>query len=440
MGFSPQATDRGGNGPRRLRRTDEMGLHGRRPVKGKALTLRAMQGIAVAALAAYALHAGTELAAVVCLAAGMFVAATGRMALVFDESMRVLARSRRDALTDALTGLGNRRKLMEDLEDELGAATAADPRLLVLLDLDGFKRYNDSFGHPAGDALLARLGRTFDAALHGHGMAYRLGGDEFCALVASPESCFEAVTAAAVAALSERGDGFTVTASHGTVTVPGEAEMPARALQLADERLYGRKSRRRRYASAEQTRDALLQALQERAPDLGGVAGLARDVGRALELLGDDLDVLVRAAELHDVGKVAVPDSILSKTGPLDDVERDFFRQHTIVGERILSAAPALLPVARLVRSTPERWDGSGYPDGLAGPQIPLGSRVIAVCEAFKALSGALPQGLEREAAIEQLREEAGARFDPAVVEVFAEIVDAAPDRAPAAAGRAGAR
>ena len=114
----------------------------------------------------------------------------------------------------------------------------------------------------------------------------------------------------------------------------------------------------------------LLRSLSERQPDLHvhlrGTAELALAVGRELGMHGEELDDVAHAAELHDVGKIAIPDAILQKSGPLDDTEWGFMRQHTIIGERILSAAPALRRVARLVRSSHERWDGMGYPDGLS--------------------------------------------------------------------------
>ena len=105
----------------------------------------------------------------------------------------------------------------------------------------------------------------------------------------------------------------------------------------------------------------------------------------------EELDEVARAAELHDVGKIAIPDAILDKPGPLDAGEWSFMRRHTLIGERILLAAPALRPVARLVRSSHERWDGGGYPDGLAGEEIPLGARVVAVCDAFDAMTTERP-------------------------------------------------
>ena len=94
-----------------------------------------------------------------------------------------------------------------------------------------------------------------------------------------------------------------------------------------------------------------------------------------------------RAAELHDIGKIAIPDSVLNKPGPLDATEWELMRSHTLIGERILGAAPALRPVAKLVRSTHERWDGGGYPDGLAGEEIPLGARIIFICDAFDVMT-----------------------------------------------------
>src|SRR5207237_3788270 len=152
---------------------------------------------------------------------------------------------------------------------------------------------------------------------------------------------------------------------------------------------------RRRCAVGQQTRDALLQVLHERQPDLHehveDVAALALSVGRRMPLLPEELDELARAAELHDVGKMAVPEEILNKPGPLDDVEFGFIRQHTIVGERILAAAPALASVAKIVRASHERWDGQGYPDGLQGEEIPLAARIVLVCDAYHAMSSSRP-------------------------------------------------
>ena len=148
-----------------------------------------------------------------------------------------------------------------------------------------------------------------------------------------------------------------------------------------------------------------------------------------MSLIAEELDEVVRAAELHDVGKMAIPDEILHKAGPLTQEEWTFVRRHTMIGERILSAAPALLPVAKIVRASHEHWDGSGYPDGIAGEEIPLGARIVAVCDAFDAMTTHRPYRDARsvEEALEELRACAGTQFDPAVVDAFCDHIASLP-------------
>jgi HD-GYP domain-containing protein (c-di-GMP phosphodiesterase class II) len=232
------------------------------------------------------------------------------------------------------------------------------------------------------------------------------------------------IVAAGLSSLAEEGEGFMVGASHGVAHVPAEAELPGDALQLADRRMYAAKGGRQS-SPARQSRDVLLSTLKERQPalytHLTDVTRLALEVGRSLGMEPERLDELGRAAELHDIGKIAIPDSILDKRGSLDEEEWDFIRRHTLIGERILMAAPALTPVARLVRSTHERWDGDGYPDGLSGQEIPLGARIVAVCDAFDAMTTERPYGgaMSEDDAIAELHRRAGTQFDPAVVEEF---------------------
>ncbi len=331
---------------------------------------------------------------------------------------------REQAVTDPLTRLGNRRKLSEDLGDRLLTATFETPLLLMLFDLDGFKSYNDTFGHVAGDALLARLGHKLAAAVSPHGSAYRLGGDEFCVLLPARRDQLRDAIAAAAGALHERGETFMVTASCGTVLLPHEARTVDYGLQLADRRMYARKLGRPSGAR-EQARDVLIHIMQAKQPDLpdhsSGVATLAIPVGRRLGMDDEQLDELARAATLHDVGKVGLPDAILSKPGRLDPEEWSFVREHTVLGERILSAAPALRPVATIVRASHERWDGKGYPDGLRAQQIPLAARIVAVCDAYEAITSdrCYRPARSKELACEELRRESGRQFDPAVVTAF---------------------
>jgi two-component system cell cycle response regulator len=354
---------------------------------------------------------------------------TIRMGVAFREGQRNMLSNQRDALTDGLTGLPNRRALVADLACATSRATTEQPWVCVLLDLDGFKAYNDAFGHPAGDDLLSRLGQRLDTVLTSKGTAYRLGGDEFCLLDVCDRDGLVGLIAAARAALSESGEAFDVTSSAGWVVIPDEAHDPSEVLQLADRRMYADKGRRSSSAG-HQSRAVLLRILREREPEiqdhLVGVAELAVAVGRELGMSGEELDEVARAAELHDVGKIAIPEEILHKPGELNPEEWAFVKRHTVIGERILSAAPALRPVARLVRSTHERYDGSGYPDGLAGDDIPLGARIVAVCDAFEAMVNDRPYrpALTPDAAVEELVHHSGDQFDPKVVEVFTRALD----------------
>jgi diguanylate cyclase (GGDEF)-like protein len=294
-----------------------------------------------------------------------FAAATvglvlARTALTFRENNELLARSRTESLTDALTGLGNRRKLVADLGALLEAPASDGSRLLVIFDLNGFKDYNDSFGHPAGDALLARLGGKLSAAVAPDGSAYRMGGDEFCVLIPASETLLDQ----AALALLEQGESFDVSSAFGGVLLPEEAQDASTALGIADERLYAHKEQQpTRRGSAH---ELLLRTLAEREPGLrehvAGVASLAVAVARRLGIAGNELDELRLAAELHDVGKLAIPDAVLQKPGALDEQEWGFIRQHTLIGQRILAPAAALANVGRIVRSTHENWDGKGYP------------------------------------------------------------------------------
>ena len=354
------------------------------------------------------------------------------LALLVSAAISFLAQHRllvATSMTDALTGIPNRRQLKLDLDQGLKDASPAEPLLLMLFDLNGFKAYNDTFGHPAGDALLIRLATALDTAMTDlGGSAYRLGGDEFCVLASVPDGQTGAVAAAASQALTEHGGGFHITASYGAILLPEESQDVTEAMQLVDQRMYAQKTSGRR-SPDRQSRDVLLRALQERNPDLAqrhaAVARLAGAIGERMNLPAEERAQLRQAAELHDVGKLAIPEEVLNKPGPLEPAEWAFVRRHTLIGERIIGAAPALAGAAKLVRSTHERLDGSGYPDGLAGDQIPLGARIIAVSDAFTAMTTPRPHAAQFTIpeAIAELRRCAGTQFDPTVVDAFSELV-----------------
>jgi len=395
-------------------------------VEGKPLlAVPAVCALASIAILVYDHFDRLSLVAVV-LSAATLLSVIVRLGTTFRENRRLYELTRHEATTDALTGLGNRRKLLADLDRRLGERRP-QPALLMIFDLDGFKGYNDTFGHPAGDALLARLGGKLARVPGADGAAYRLGGDEFCLVTPIRDGGMELVIDRALDALRERGEGFDVGSSFGAVLLPEEAVSAALALHVADERLYAQKHSRR--ATSNATMEALLEALSMREPNLplhlDSVGSLAVETGLRLGLDEAAVDELVRAAQLHDLGKLAVPDEILHKAGPLDDREWAFVRQHTLVGERILRASPDLHGVATIVRSTHERWDGAGYPDGLAGEEIPLASRIIAACDAFTAMTSPRPyrQELTEHEAVAELERHAGAQFDPQVVSMLAETV-----------------
>ena len=200
---------------------------------------------------------------------------------------------------------------MIDLGATLDARTTA---VLMLLDLDGFKAYNDTFGHPAGDALLARIAEKLGGAVASEGEVYRIGGDEFCVLAGVGPARSDAFAAATAMSLEEQGPGFKITAAYGTVALPEEAAGVADALRIVDGRMYDEKDGRRASAGR-QSRDVLLRVLYERDArlqgHLSGLVELVRAVGVGVGLSDDELADVTLAAELHEVGKLAIPDSIL---------------------------------------------------------------------------------------------------------------------------------
>jgi two-component system cell cycle response regulator len=406
---------------------------GRDRARARTRAARLIAIPAAAAMVAIGVQAAERVTSVPTIAAVLslltLVAVVVRLVLTLRESEGEVRSSERESRTDVLTGLPNRRALMLDLERAIAQPAATGTlRLLALFDLDGFKLYNDTFGHPAGDTLLVRLSERLGSFVAPRGSAYRLGGDEFCLLLQCTAAEVDPIIAGALAALSERGEGFSVTSSQGSVLLPSEAASVETAMQLADRRMYANKVSERTSAGS-QSRDVLLTALRERQPQLAeqsvDVAELTLAVAAELGMSAEQRDETYRAAQLHGTGKMAIPDAILNKPGPLEDSEWEFVRQHTLIGERIIASAAALVPVARLVRSSGERWDGSGYPDALREEQIPLGSRVIAVCEAYAAMISERPYSvaMRPSRALEELERTAGTQFDPEVVAAFQRVV-----------------
>ena len=342
------------------------------------------------------------------------------------ENEQLLAASREEAGTDALTGLSNRRALMRDLEAAVASCDQSPGWMVALFDLDGFKHYNDAFGHPAGDALLVRVSERLQAATNGHGTAYRMGGDEFCVLAKTDETDVAQLAQLAADALAEDGEGFAISSCYGVARIPLDATTAEAALQTADTRMYQGKAGRA--SAGRESTEVLLKALGERHAGLdqhvSEVATQATQTARALNLPDHEVKRIAIAAALHDVGKIAIPDSILKKPGSLNEEEWEFMRRHTVIGERIVLAAPSLAHAADLVRSSHERYDGTGYPDQRRGEDIPLGASIIAVCDAYDAMITNRPYGQSKspDDALVELRRCSGSQFDPRAVTAFCDL------------------
>ena len=335
--------------------------------------------------------------------------------------------SREEARTDSLTSLGNRRALDIQLSRSLGEATDDSEVLLAMFDLDGFKQYNDSYGHAAGDALLERLSVRLAAVLTPPASAFRMGGDEFCVLCKCSPTDAERLLTVTAAALTEDGDGWNIGCSYGAAWIPSEAATESDALRLADQRMYANKHSRA--SASRQLIDVLLQVISEQGlrtdEHVERVAHMAASVATALGQPEHEVQRIRLAATLRDVGTTAIPTEILNKPAELTPDERAFVQRHAVIGERIVLAAPALAPSAPLVRSSHEWIDGNGYPDGLHGDQIPIGARIIAVCDAFDAMTSERPyrNAVSVDAALDELQRCQGTQFDAGVVESFRECL-----------------
>jgi HD-GYP domain-containing protein (c-di-GMP phosphodiesterase class II) len=341
------------------------------------------------------------------------------------DALRIGLAAARSRDFDIETGLRTRAHLHADLERLDGI-----PARLELLALQASDGLDDDLLAGVDAGLPRRLGDALRGAAERQGArAYRLDGTLY-AFLGPVEASALTPAASAQRALTAISARLAAGAVRGEARIPDEAADGIAALAIAHERLRAR-SRWQRLSSERQVRDVLLQILSERraggsAVALPRVAAHAIGVGRRLGLALSQLDDIVRASEMQDIGMLAVPEAVLRKRGTLEPEEWAMIRRHPVVGERILAAAPALAPVARLVRSSYERFDGTGYPDGLVGEAIPLGSRVIAVCVAYDAMTSARPyrEPLPAATAFEELRRCAGHQFDPIVVAAFCAEMD----------------
>jgi diguanylate cyclase (GGDEF)-like protein/putative nucleotidyltransferase with HDIG domain len=353
---------------------------------------------------------------------------------------------------DELTGLRNHRALWRELARRSQACSPSHPLALLMMDVDGLRQVNESYGNGIGDAVVKRAASVLRSSVPFPRLAFRYGGEEFVVLL-EPQNGEATELAEEVRAeiAAQNGALPAVTVSCGVAELDEPVE-PWVALDRADAALReAKRSGRNRVAVAGRTspgervklvedleRDTARRAamalamatLEERdtgtADHSDDVLTLCEAIGRRLRFDEHSLQQLRAGAQLHDVGKVAIPAGILNKPGALNDEEWAVIREHTVIGERILRSVPEMAEVATIVRHSHEHWNGDGYPDGLAGDQIPRASRVILCADAFHAIRSDRPyrRGRSADEAILEVRACAGRQFDPAVVDAFVDVIE----------------
>ncbi len=338
--------------------------------------------------------------------------------------------------TDLLTLAAFRFQLSTEV---LRAERYGRPLAVAVIDIDGFRAFNLRYGYGAGDRLLAAVGAAIAAGSRVHDLACRVGADEFAVMFPETEhtGAYEALERILDSLEPLEAEGVRGhSASAGTAMLePGqspEALLAAAASALDQARAAGGGRAAVFATTAEQSVDAaaaahgdviaaLTSALGERDRYTGdhseSVVDLAAKIAESLALDPVQVARVRTAALLHDIGKVGVPDEILHKEGPLDDREWEIMRQHPVIGERILRAIPGMGAIARAVRHEHERWDGKGYPDGIAGREIPIESRIILACDAYHAMVSDRPyrKAMSQSNAIAELSNNSGTQFDPEV-------------------------
>lgn len=364
------------------------------------------------------------------------------------------------ASTDGLTGLANHKRFQTRLEEEVARAIRSQSRLsLIMVDLDDFKTVNNTYGHQTGDAMLSAVAGALRESVRLGDIPARYGGDEFAVIL--PETPVEdgmliaARILAAVRALRVVDGGATIQigASLGVAAFPLHAHARDTLIRAADQSAYAAKhsgkglicrpedarvsldqdpivlAQRLEHANMA-TVEALAAAVDAKDPYTRGhsqrVSSYAATLAEGMGLGQMKVSSVRLAGLLHDVGKIGVPDAILTKPGQLSEEEFEVIKQHSVIGERLLSQVPFLQDTLPAVRHHHERWDGAGYPDGLKGEAIPLEAAILMVADSFDAMTSSriYRAALPFTEACRRMEENRGTQFHPRVVEVFKRAVD----------------
>jgi diguanylate cyclase (GGDEF)-like protein len=329
---------------------------------------------------------------------------------------------------DGLTNLYNRRFLEEELK-RLDTERNL-PLTVVMGDVNGLKLTNDAFGHRAGDSILRKTAKILKTWCRASDIVVRMGGDEFAIIL--PNTTYDQATAIVQrireAIASEKVDWLVFSVSFGWATKQEPGEDLQAVMRKAEEDMYQQKLEDS-IGVKNRTRDAILRALDEKnereRQHANRVSQLCALTGMALGLNNKDIEELRTLGLLHDIGKIALDNEILDKPGRLNDAERREVRRHVETGYRIMSSLNEFAPLANNILTHHERWDGQGYPQGLKGESIPLAARILTVAEAYDVLTTDKPyrQALGKEAALEEIRKNAGTQFDPDIARIFIDKV-----------------
>ncbi|MEX0799590.1 MAG: diguanylate cyclase [Dehalococcoidia bacterium] len=392
------------------------------------------------------------------------------------ERNRQLVDARAQAASDALTGLGNHRTFHKRIRDEVAVADRDDTSVgLIMFDIDRFKSVNDSLGHQAGDEILNDLSAMLRTVIT-RGDAYRYGGDEFAVVLPQADQKRTIRVAEELRQAAERmtdQEGRQITISLGVAAYPEMAGAADELIYRADMAMYWAKSTGKNRVGnwdgmlsrrTDENIPDFLRDRGERTPDavaslvaaLSAKDAITRDhiercswyaaeLAEELGLPEEQIAVVRLAALLHDIGKLAIADEVLGKEGPLNEDEWLSMRQHPTVARHMLSqVGPAAEALPAIIHHH-EHFDGSGYPEGLAGDDIPVASRILLVTDAFDAMTTDRPyrRAMTIDAAVEELKRNSGMQFDPAIVEAFLGLLSrngAHPLRAEADVSAAGSR
>lgn len=365
------------------------------------------------------------------------------------ENARLYAEARQLACSDPLTGLANHRHLQEQLDIEIArAARLGQPLATIMADLNNFKLFNDTYGHPTGDQVLRLVAGALRAESRLADVVGRYGGDEFLLLLpgidADGAAAFIARVQARVATLTPllgAASAVPLAFSAGVAVYPHDARSRHDLIALADSALYSSKRGGGRTVvtaaahaapldlAADHTSFGVVEGLVLAVDAKDGytvvhsavVADIATLLAEELGLSAHERAIVRTAGLLHDVGKISIPDRVLRKPAPLNKEEWSIMRQHVEFGELIIRGVPGLRDILDPVRHHHERWDGGGYPRGLVGESVPLLGRIMILADAYSAMTLDRPyrRGLTVEAALEQIRAGAGSQFDPDLAELL---------------------